>query len=63
MPPGLLDSQLATLEPLAPDEAGATVDADQPRDAVVDALLQALRDQHRIPVDGAARPASASGGA
>jgi gluconokinase len=28
MPPSLLDSQLATLEPLEPDEPGVTVDAD-----------------------------------
>ena len=27
MPPALLDSQLATLEPLAPDEPGTTIDA------------------------------------
>jgi len=30
MPPSLLDSQLATLEPLADDEAGARLDGTQP---------------------------------
>jgi carbohydrate kinase (thermoresistant glucokinase family) len=43
MPPALLDSQLATLEPLQPDERGVTVDATQPPQAVVTAALQAIR--------------------
>ncbi len=30
MPPGLLDSQLATLQPLEPDERGATLDTTRP---------------------------------
>jgi gluconokinase len=36
MPASLLTSQFATLEPLAPDEHGATVDVDQSVDAVVE---------------------------
>lgn len=48
MPASLLDSQLATLEPLGPDEAGVTVAADHPQPAVVEQVLQALRAQHRI---------------
>ena len=42
MPASLLDSQFATLEPLAPDEAGQVVDVDQS----VDAIVQAYVDQH-----------------
>ncbi|MDR6867103.1 carbohydrate kinase (thermoresistant glucokinase family) [Microbacterium resistens] len=34
MPPALLQSQLDALEPLAPDEPGVTVDADEPPDAL-----------------------------
>ena len=35
MPASLLDSQLATLEPLGPDEAGIVVDAAAPLDEIV----------------------------
>jgi gluconokinase len=42
MPASLLDSQLATLEPLQPDEAGAEVSGAGSPDAVVDDLLAAL---------------------
>lgn len=42
MPGALLDSQLATLEPLQPDEAGATVDGDSPCPVVVTAMLEQL---------------------
>jgi gluconokinase len=44
MPPALLDSQFATLEPLQPDEAGAAVpvDDDGP-EAVTERALAALR--------------------
>lgn len=42
MPSSLLDSQLATLEPLEPDESGAAISAVGSPDAVVDALLAAL---------------------
>lgn len=43
MPPSLLASQLATLEPLAPDEHGVTVEAVQPVDAVVADAVAALQ--------------------
>lgn len=36
MPPGLLASQLATLEPLQADELGVTLSIDQPYEALVD---------------------------
>ena len=39
MPAALLASQLATLEPLAPDERGLTVDVDRSVDDVVTAYL------------------------
>jgi gluconokinase len=42
MPASLLDSQFATLEPLAPDERGQVVDVDQS----IDAIVQAYVDQH-----------------
>jgi gluconokinase len=42
MPASLLDSQLATLEPLAPDEHGFTVPGDGDPDQVVDAVLAHL---------------------
>jgi gluconokinase len=42
MPASLLGSQLATLEPLEPDEPGAAIDANGPTDVVVDAILTAL---------------------
>ncbi len=42
MPASLLDSQLATLEPLEPDEPGVVVDADGDTSAVVRRALDAL---------------------
>jgi gluconokinase len=42
MPPSLLQSQLATLEPPQPDEDAVTLDIDQPADRLVEAALQAL---------------------
>ena len=39
MPPALLESQFDALEPLGADEAGATVDAGQDVDAIVDAFV------------------------
>ena len=39
MPPSLLNSQLATLEPLTPDEPGITVHVTNPGDDVVETLL------------------------
>ncbi len=44
MPVSLLDSQLATLEPLAADEHGRVVDVTPPLDDVVAAASQALTD-------------------
>ena len=42
MPASLLGSQLATLEPLQPDEPGITLPGDGEPDAVVDALIARL---------------------
>lgn len=42
MPASLLDSQLATLEPLAPDEDGFAIDIDQPVDAIVTTAQETL---------------------
>jgi len=48
MPPGLLASQFATLEPPTPDEHPITVSVDAPVAAIVDDILQQLhRDQAR----------------
>jgi gluconate kinase len=43
MPPALLDSQLATLEPLEDDEPGIVVDVDQSVTAIVAEATSALR--------------------
>ncbi|AWB94741.1 gluconate kinase [Agromyces badenianii] len=43
MPLSLLDSQLATLELLAPDEAGCTIDVSGDTDEIVERALVALR--------------------
>lgn len=40
MPAALLRSQLDTLEPLGPDEAGVTVDVDHDVDAIIDEFLR-----------------------
>jgi gluconokinase len=40
MPASLLSSQLATLEPLAPDEHGVVLDVDQGVDAIVEDYLR-----------------------
>lgn len=40
MPASLLNSQFATLEQLAPDEHGVTIDVDQSVDAIVEQYLQ-----------------------
>ncbi len=47
MPVSLLDSQLATLEPLEPDESGTTVDIDAPIPVVLERALDALPTEHR----------------
>ncbi len=43
MPAFMLDSQLATLEPLAADEAGLTIDATATPDAIVEQATGAIR--------------------
>jgi gluconokinase len=43
MPPGLLVSQLETLEPLQPDEDGTMVDIDRDSEEIVDLALERLR--------------------
>lgn len=43
MPPSLLESQLATLEPLADDEPGVVVQNDAPVDAVVAEAVAGIR--------------------
>ncbi|MGH3352386.1 MAG: gluconokinase [Nocardioides sp.] len=42
MPQSLLRSQFATLEPLAPDEQGMTIDVDQDIDTIVDQYLASM---------------------
>ncbi len=49
MPPSLLESQLATLEPLQDGEVGTTLDAGPPREVIVAALQDVLAAQHRLP--------------
>jgi gluconokinase len=44
MPPALLDSQLATLEILEPDEAGFEVSVDRDPDAIVDEIVRRVRE-------------------
>lgn len=45
MPPALLESQLATLEPLEPDEPGVILDATQPPTAIVAVAISAVRSR------------------
>lgn len=40
MPPSLLASQFATLEPLDPDEGGVTIDVDQDIDSIVETYVR-----------------------
>jgi gluconokinase len=48
MPASLLDSQLATLEPLQPDEPGVIIPGEGPPDVIVDELIAALRAERDI---------------
>jgi gluconokinase len=48
MPPSLLDSQLATLEPLEPDEPGLTITGEGRPDDVAEQVLEALAAEHRV---------------
>ncbi len=47
MPPSLLESQLATLEPLEPDEPGTRLDTSPDSASAVEALLAALPRRRR----------------
>jgi len=47
MPPALLDSQFAALEPPAPDEHAVEVDIDQPPAAVVTDLVSAVKARQK----------------
>ncbi|HEV7166529.1 MAG TPA: gluconokinase, GntK/IdnK-type [Micrococcaceae bacterium] len=58
MPSTLLDSQLATLEPLGDDESGAVVDISDPVDEVVAAAVAGLVPARTVPPT--ARPAGYS---
>lgn len=44
MPPALLDSQLAALEPLAGDEPGVVIDVGAPVEQIVASAVSSLRD-------------------
>ncbi|MGY1615531.1 gluconokinase [Geodermatophilus sp. SYSU D00691] len=48
MPPSLLTSQLATLEPLGPDEPGAVVSGIAPKEQVADELLRLLSAEREV---------------
>jgi gluconokinase len=48
MPASMLDSQLATLEPLEPDEPGSTVEALGTPVQVADRLIQSLRLEPKV---------------
>ena len=50
MPPSLLGSQLATLEPLEDDEPGLTVSGTGSADGVVDDILAVLARERGVPV-------------
>ncbi len=52
MPASLLDSQLATLEPLQSDEHGIRVGIDQPIDATVQEILHAFPQDSGLGVSG-----------
>jgi gluconokinase len=56
MPASLLDSQLATLEPLQDDEPGAAVSGAGAPQAVVDELLAALSRERGVPVPDVRTP-------
>ena len=48
MPPSLLDSQLATLEPLEPDEPGLTITGEGRPDDVAERVLEALAAERGV---------------
>jgi gluconate kinase len=45
MPPGLLDSQFATLEEPAGDEHAIVADINPPPGAIIDTVITALKDR------------------
>ncbi|WP_433284699.1 gluconokinase [Pseudonocardia sp. CA-142604] len=51
MPPSLLESQLATLEPLQPDEQGIEVETTGDPAAVAERVLEQLGDEIVLPAD------------
>lgn len=53
MPPSLLDSQLATLEPLQDDEAGIVVDIDQSVEDIVEHVVSAMSG-HQVQAEASA---------
>jgi carbohydrate kinase (thermoresistant glucokinase family) len=50
MPPGLLDSQFATLEPPSPEERPITVSIDAPVETIVDQVLLQLQPDQSSPL-------------
>jgi gluconokinase len=60
MPPSLLESQLATLEPLETDEAGVTVDASRDAAAVIAEVIAAITGAVPTHVSTVTSPASAN---
>jgi gluconokinase len=56
MPPSLLDSQLATLEPLQDDEPGITVAGAGSPEEVVDEILAALEAQRDLRIESREGP-------
>jgi len=52
MPASLLESQLATLEPPAPEERALTLDVTLTPDQLVDAIVAELRDRQAVPFGG-----------
>jgi len=66
MKPAMLDSQLATLEPLGDDEAGITVDVALRPDQLVDEVVAQLAARHQATTpparhaEGAAAPTAAA---
>ena len=56
MPASLLDSQLATLEPLADDEPGARISGAESPPSVVDEVLAALDAERGLHLSGQEKP-------
>jgi gluconokinase len=56
MPPSLLDSQRATLEPLQDDEPGASISGAGTPDAVVEKLLTTLSTERCLRIENREAP-------